>query len=102
MTSHGRRGEVLALFLGGTLASLPVGVFAQVSAPSVQAGNGANVLAPITVIGTTPLLGLGTPLAQVPANVQTVHANDLDRQHRATLADYWLEPRLLLHSQCAK
>jgi hypothetical protein len=62
---------------------------AQTSPASAQPGNAANVLAPIVVIGTTPLLGLGTPLAQVPANVQTVHASDLDRQHRSTLTDYF-------------
>lgn len=62
---------------------------AQTSPASAQPGNAANVLAPIVVIGTTPLLGLGTPLAQVPANVQTVRASDLDRQHRSTLTHYF-------------
>ncbi|GLU32662.1 TonB-dependent receptor [Trinickia caryophylli] len=46
-------------------------------------------LQPIVVVGTTPLLGIGTPLAQVPANVQTVRARDLERQHRQTLAEYF-------------
>ena len=43
-------------------------------------------LAPIVVVGTTPLLGIGTPLSQVPANVQTVHAQDLEQQHRIKCA----------------
>ncbi|NIF81798.1 TonB-dependent receptor [Paraburkholderia sp. Cy-641] len=47
-----------------------------------------TTLAPIVVVGTTPLLGIGTPLTQVPANVQTVHAADLERQRRQTLTDY--------------
>lgn len=47
-----------------------------------------TTLAPIVVVGTTPLLGIGTPLSQVPANVQTVHAADLERQRRQTLTDY--------------
>jgi iron complex outermembrane recepter protein len=63
---------------------------ARPSPPSAaQPAKETTVLAPIVVIGTTPLLGLGTPLAQVPANVQTVRASDLDRQHRATLTDYF-------------
>ncbi|SMG59766.1 TonB-dependent receptor [Paraburkholderia susongensis] len=59
------------------------------------ANNAANTsttptttLAPIVVVGTTPLLGIGTPLTQVPANVQTVHAADIQRQGRQTLTDY--------------
>ncbi|MFX1738237.1 TonB-dependent receptor [Paraburkholderia sp. A1RI_3L] len=61
-----------------------------------DAGNSAantplpeTTLAPVVVVGTTPLLGIGTPLAQVPANVQTVHAKDIDAQHRNTLIDYF-------------
>lgn len=48
----------------------------------------ATTLAPIVVVGTTPLLGIGTPLSRVPSNVQTVRSAELDRQHRSTLADY--------------
>ncbi|HEY1995664.1 TonB-dependent receptor [Paraburkholderia sp.] len=56
--------------------------------PAIPAGN-PTVLAPIIVIGTTPLLGIGTPLSLVPANVQTIHSEDLERQHRSTLTDYF-------------
>ncbi|MEX3957832.1 TonB-dependent receptor [Trinickia sp. EG282A] len=114
-----KRRAGVALFVGGALAGMPAAVSAQTqpgaasamtaasstSAPapatatpsqSVQAApaptssaDTAHVLAPVVVIGTTPLLGLGTPLAQVPANVQTVRARDLDRQHRATITDYF-------------
>ncbi|CAN7405530.1 TonB-dependent receptor [Trinickia sp. LjRoot230] len=72
-------------FTSSVLAGLPIAGFAQTPPP----GASATVLAPIVVIGTTPLLGLGTPLAQVPANVQTVRARDLERQHRSTLTDYF-------------
>ncbi|WP_426916524.1 TonB-dependent receptor plug domain-containing protein, partial [Staphylococcus arlettae] len=48
-----------------------------------------TALAPIVVVGTTPLLGIGTPLSLVPANVQTVTAQDLQRQRRTTLAEYF-------------
>ena len=88
-----RRRAGFTLCLGGALASLSTGAWAQ-SATSSVAPSGSNAdtgsieLAPIVVVGTTPLLGIGTPLAQVPLNVQTVRARDLDRQHRNTLTDY--------------
>ncbi|AYZ62871.1 TonB-dependent receptor [Burkholderia multivorans] len=49
----------------------------------------ADMLPAVVVVGTTPLLGIGTPLSKVPANVQTVRAADLDAQHRATLAGFF-------------
>ncbi|SEU44538.1 Outer membrane receptor proteins, mostly Fe transport [Burkholderia cepacia] len=49
----------------------------------------AVTLPTVVVVGTTPLLGIGTPLQRVPANVQTVRAAELDAQHRATLADFF-------------
>jgi outer membrane receptor protein involved in Fe transport len=42
----------------------------------------------VTVVGTTPLPGLGTPLEDVPANVQIYTSGGLSRAHRATAADY--------------
>ena len=42
----------------------------------------------VTVVGTTPLPGLGTPLEDVPANVQTFASGDLARQRHATASDY--------------
>jgi iron complex outermembrane recepter protein len=42
----------------------------------------------VTVVGTTPLPGLGTPLEDVPANVQTYASGDLARQHQASATDY--------------
>ena len=112
-----RRRTGLTLVLGGTLAGLPAAAFAQTQAQasppaaaspasaaapapqssstvqaapaSGQTAGATNVLAPIVIVGTTPLLGLGTPLALVPANVQTIHARDLDQQHRSTLTDYF-------------
>jgi outer membrane receptor protein involved in Fe transport len=40
------------------------------------------------VIGTTPLSGLGLPLNQIPANVQTADSEALQRQQTLGLADY--------------
>jgi iron complex outermembrane recepter protein len=54
-----------------------------------QAGSEGTVLQPIVVIGTTPLLGVGTPIELVPANVQTIRGRDLVRQNSHTLTDYF-------------
>lgn len=48
----------------------------------------AHELPQIVVIGTTPLSGLGLPLNQVPANVQTANAGDLKRQQSLDLTDF--------------
>ena len=45
-------------------------------------------LSKIEVVGTTPLPGLGTPINQVPSNVQTGSANDIDGQVSLNLAEY--------------
>lgn len=42
----------------------------------------------VTVIGTTPLPVLGTPLQQVPANVQSVTSKDLSGRKSSDLTDY--------------
>jgi len=45
-------------------------------------------LGKIEVIGTAPLPGLGTPLEQIPSNVQTFGARDLERQRTGGVAEY--------------
>ncbi|KWB37465.1 TonB-dependent receptor [Burkholderia cepacia] len=68
---------------GGAVPPAAVAVAPEVpQAPAVT-------LPTVVVVGTTPLLGIGTPLQKVPANVQTVRATELDAQHRATLADFF-------------
>ncbi|QFS41409.1 TonB-dependent receptor [Burkholderia cepacia] len=68
---------------GGAVPPAAVAVAPQVpQAPAIT-------LPTVVVVGTTPLLGIGTPLQKVPANVQTVRAAELDAQHRATLADFF-------------
>jgi outer membrane receptor protein involved in Fe transport len=42
----------------------------------------------VVVIGNTPLPGLGLPLYEIPANVQTANSDDLQRQQSLDLADY--------------
>ncbi len=45
-------------------------------------------LGKIEIIGTAPLPGLGTPLEQIPSNVQTFGARDLERQRTGGVAEY--------------
>ncbi|QQC65619.1 TonB-dependent receptor [Paraburkholderia ginsengisoli] len=108
-----RRAGITFCF-GGALASLSAAAWAQAEAPvaasapstpstSAEPATPATsdtpaanttpttpttTLAPIVIVGTTPLLGIGTPLTQVPANVQTVHSDDLLRQRRTTLTEF--------------
>ncbi|HVE10485.1 MAG TPA: TonB-dependent receptor [Paraburkholderia sp.] len=58
---------------------------AQPAQPAEQ----ETALPPIVVIGTTPLLGVGTPIELVPGNVQTIRGRDLVRQNSHTLTDYF-------------
>jgi outer membrane receptor protein involved in Fe transport len=48
----------------------------------------AAELPQITVISNTPLEGLGLPLNQIPANVQTANSKDMERQQTLGIADY--------------
>lgn len=106
LTLRWRQRASLTLCFGSALASLSATAWAQNAPTAAAAATAASTpaasaetqpaqptaettLAPIIVVGTTPLLGIGTPLSKVPANVQTVHANDLERQHRSTLTDYF-------------
>jgi outer membrane receptor protein involved in Fe transport len=57
---------------------------------AAAAGNpaAAQELQQITVIGNTPLPGLGLPLNQIPANVQTANSQDMLSQQTLGIADY--------------
>ncbi|WP_296227775.1 TonB-dependent receptor [Ralstonia sp. UBA689] len=75
---------VLRLCYASALACGPHFASAQTTPSADEA---RLMLATTTVIGTTPLLGIGTPLTEVPANVQTLRGSDLRRQHRTALTD---------------
>jgi outer membrane receptor protein involved in Fe transport len=60
---------------------------AAADAPTTNAAT-AMELPQVTVIGNTPLAGLGLPLNQIPANVQTADSKDMERQQTLGLADY--------------
>ncbi|KMZ12979.1 Outer membrane receptor protein, mostly Fe transport [Candidatus Burkholderia humilis] len=72
----------LRLVFGGAFASLTAGAWTQaVSEPGTE-------LPTVVVVGTTPLVGIGTPLEKVPANVQTIKGAQIDAQHSPTITDY--------------
>lgn len=73
---------VRALALGALAAGLHV--------PLAAAENPTEALeAPtIEVVGTSPLPGLGTPIGEVPANVQIYTGSEIGRQRQTNLGDY--------------
>src|ERR1700733_373020 len=83
--------------LGATLCAFGITVAAMPRPAAADDGNGAQApdnpatareLPQITVIANSPLSGLGLPLNQVPANVQTADSTDLQRQQALGIADY--------------
>jgi len=57
--------------------------------PAVAAeGEPPSTLPKIEIIGTTPLPGLGTPLRDVPANVQTYSGRELGKQRQGNLSEF--------------
>lgn len=81
---HRSRHAALRLCSASALACGPALAMAQAAPPVIDP---RLTLATTTVIGTTPLLGVGTPLSQVSANVQTLRGSDLRSQHRTVLTD---------------
>lgn len=69
---------------------------ARVAAFALATGGGAGTaaaqsavdLAPIEVVGVAPLPGLGTPIGQVPSNVQSFGARILGRQRTTGVAEF--------------
>ena len=70
------------------IASPSILVVALVCAARAYAGDDAVNLGRIDVIGTTPLPGLGTPLEQIPSNVQNFGGRDLSRQRTGGVAEF--------------
>jgi iron complex outermembrane recepter protein len=66
-----------------------IAILAAYAAPSF-AENKAEALETETVevVGTTPLPGIGTPISQVPSNVQTGSAKSIDAQQSLDLSEY--------------
>jgi iron complex outermembrane recepter protein len=78
--------EPNAVLVAAALAS----ILALLSPALAAADNPATELeAPtVEVIGTTPLPGIGTPIEQVPANVQAVIGEQIRKQLAPGLADF--------------
>ncbi|MGT2475940.1 TonB-dependent receptor [Paraburkholderia terrae] len=89
------------LMFSSALASLCAAVWSQEAAPPPADTPPADVqqtaqnttqeaeMPSILVIGTTPLIGIGTAIELVPANVQTIRGREIDQQHPNTLTDYF-------------
>jgi outer membrane receptor protein involved in Fe transport len=74
--------RVVALLVAGAFSLLPArAALAQVVAAPVQ-------LQTVEVVGTTPLPGLGTPIRDVPANVQVFRSKQISQQHQTNLGDF--------------
>jgi outer membrane receptor protein involved in Fe transport len=70
-------------------SALPVAAAAaEPNSPAPGNPAAAQELQQVTVIGNAPLVGLGLPLDQIPANVQTADSEDMQRQQTLNLADY--------------
>src|ERR1700735_4197151 len=83
------RGALLIRGFLGTVIALSSAVSwadDQETAPTNAAA--AREAPQIVVIGTAPLPGLGLPLNEVPANVQTGNSEDMQRQQTLDLGDY--------------
>jgi outer membrane receptor protein involved in Fe transport len=72
------------------LTRVAAAVLAACALPSFAADNPAEALelGQVEVVGTTPLPGLGTPLRDVPGNVQVFGSKDLRRQRQGNLASF--------------
>ncbi len=72
-----------------TRRKIIVCVVASAFAVPGHAENKAEILetGTIEVVSTTPLPGVGTPVSQVPANVQSATSKEIKQQHTLELAD---------------
>jgi len=79
-----RTRELPLLLIGAALSLLsPPAALAQLPSPAEPLS-----LPTVEVVDTSPLPGLGTPLQDVPANVQIHRSRDLDAQRPTQLVDY--------------
>jgi outer membrane receptor protein involved in Fe transport len=89
LLAHSKSILQFGLLIYFTAAAMPISALAA-DASGGPPNNPATAqeLPQITVIGNTPLGGLGLPLNQIPANVQTGDSKDMQRQQALDLADY--------------
>jgi outer membrane receptor protein involved in Fe transport len=90
LTGGGRLLSVLgacAALFAATARGEPAGAERAASTPAANPAE-ALELPTVSVIGTTPLPGLGTPVEDVPANVQVYTGEAMAREHHSALTDY--------------
>jgi iron complex outermembrane receptor protein len=82
--------SLLRIFPIAARATLFLSSLLLACSPAVAADNPAEVLElpTVEVVGTTPLPGIGTPLRDVPANVQIYTSKDLAKQRQTNVTDY--------------
>jgi iron complex outermembrane receptor protein len=84
-----RKGLATKAALCSAIASTAAPLSSPASAADTASGNSTTPQLPqIVVIGNTPLQSFGLPLNQIPSNVQTVGAADLQRQQSLDMVDY--------------
>jgi outer membrane receptor protein involved in Fe transport len=88
--THSRKFLTLCGLVCMTGTTVPLVASADDQAASAQPSNPATAqeLQQVIVIGNAPLPGLGLPLNEIPANVQTADSMDMQRQQALDLADY--------------
>jgi hypothetical protein len=72
---------VTGAYVLACLSSLEPALAQQNRAAELETGT-------VEVVGTTPLPGLGTPLSQVPANVQGATGDQITEQHSHNITEY--------------
>ncbi|HEV7490326.1 MAG TPA: TonB-dependent receptor [Rhodanobacteraceae bacterium] len=82
-----RLPRLVALTVVALLASASAHAFDDADEPPVNPAT-ATELPQVNVISTTPLEGLGLPLNQIPASVQTADSAEMERQQTLDLASY--------------
>jgi outer membrane receptor protein involved in Fe transport len=73
---------------GGQAAAAGILLALAATAAGAQDPGRPTELPAVIVIGTTPVPGIGTPLEQVPANVQVIRERDLREQPGPSIADH--------------
>jgi outer membrane receptor protein involved in Fe transport len=79
----------LCLALWACAAALPVLTAHGQEATAEATNPAASLEAPtVEIVGTTPLPGIGTPINEVPANVQAITGSSMEQQQTPVLSDY--------------
>jgi iron complex outermembrane recepter protein len=76
-----RAWAALGIVAGLVALLLPRPTLAQATTPASPSSQGTLVIPQVEVVGVTPVLGTNIPLNQVPSNVQTLTAPQLENYH---------------------